>query len=233
MVTIGNCIPHKITFFRAIIAGMTAIYLIFALLYIREGGSTRSGLNEWIVEELRTGSTFIDSYEFANAYDKFGNRPYLLGKTYAGDALGFLPLGVSTYRDHYKWKEWTKELFDVSEYKGGFRLTTFGEPYFNFGIPGVVIKGLVLGAAYGVLDVLVVLLSLGFRAHLLRSAKRHVVPFVMTTCFVSVIDSTYNSTSHIVVFVLVAFISVTLSVLVKTLTWHEIKWSAHGHSSFE
>lgn len=152
--------PQKLSIRKLLLHTLIGMVTLMTLLYMREGSNA---FIEWMVAAVSHGSTFVDFAELVDALDRFGNSAFLLGKTYLGDLLGFIPYGIFDFRDQYRWKEWTKILFDAPPSAGGYRLTPFGESYFNFGLLGVAVQGLLAGFLYAVFDPMVLALSRLFK----------------------------------------------------------------------
>lgn len=144
---------QKLTFIKGFFLVSVFAYLVMVFAFYREGTGE---LNEYVIESLRSGSTFVDFYEFYLALKRFGTEQYIMGKTYIANFLGFIPYGNIDFRDTYRYKEWTKTLFGFGYEHGGLRLTVFAEPYFNFGIWGVILKSYLLGVAFSIYDSIII-----------------------------------------------------------------------------
>ena len=151
--------PKKLKFIYALMHISGAFATAMLMLFLREGSG---GLIEWVSKALTHGSSFVDFHEFAESLALNDGKSLLLGKTYLGDLMSFIPSGLSDFRDTYRWKEWTKILFNAPPEAGGYRLTLFGESYFNFGLPGVVFQGALVGLVYRIWDEMILKLQYAY-----------------------------------------------------------------------
>ncbi|HEX5435621.1 MAG TPA: O-antigen polymerase [Gemmatimonadaceae bacterium] len=91
------------------------------------------------------GNTFSDLRDFAWVH-AYWNGTYLWGKTELAGLLAFAPSAMIPFRQDWGWgvvsTTWTGLNSKVHP---GLRPGSFGELYFNFGIPGVVVGGLLFG----------------------------------------------------------------------------------------
>ena len=115
--------------------------LIFSLNQLRSSGIGTSSP----IEDFLYGNTFSDVRDFALVLSNW-NGNYLNGKAYLADLLSFLPTSISEYRFVWNFGRYTVRLAGYDELvHPGFRLGQFGEPFFNFGVLGVVIFGFIGG----------------------------------------------------------------------------------------
>jgi len=181
--------PRRLSPLNALVHVVSVFFLAMLALFLREGSGY---FIDWIITALQHGSSFVDFHEFAESLGHFGDQGFLMGKTYLGDLLGFLPQGTLDFRDHYRWKEWTKILFDVPPTAGGYRLTLFGESYFNFGFIGVIIQGLLLGIGYRYLDLMILLLQKSYQEDRKFSLSGYFLISSIANCIILSIANFYN-----------------------------------------
>lgn len=96
---------------------------------------------------------------------------FAYGQTYLAAAVKFVPRTVWPTRPRVADEQINSALFKLPSYNYGFSFGYFGEPYYNFGVSGVIAAGGVAGWAVA---------FLGDRARRTRS------PISMTVCLVSV-----------------------------------------------
>lgn len=190
-----------------------AFCLAMIMLFLREGSG---GLIDWVINALSHGSSFVDFHEFVESLDLFKEQTHLMGKTYVGDLLGFIPQGISEFRDTYRWKEWTKILFDIPATAGGYRLTLFGESYFNFGYLGVALQGALCGIAYRVWDTVILNLQQAHKNESSFSATAYYLASSIASCIASAVVGFYNISFTIAIF-FACMIIIALSVAQRDL----------------
>jgi hypothetical protein len=97
--------------------------------------------------KLFYGNNFSDLRDFA-WIRSYWDGDYYLGKTQLAGLLAFIPSAISTYRSEWNWGVVTTTMTGLNpEVNPGLRAGTFGEMYFNFGLGGVLLAGLVYGYA--------------------------------------------------------------------------------------
>ncbi len=135
----------KITLLR--IAGLMGTILIagFYLGSLRAGSYSLAGFFGTFVDLVFYGNTFSDLRDFAWVYSAW-NHVFWGGKTYLAAALSFVPRFASHFRDTWSLGAMTAATagFDP-EVHPGLRPGVFGEGFFNFGLPGAIAIGLMLG----------------------------------------------------------------------------------------
>jgi len=130
--------------------------MILVVLYL---GSVRSGqyslgtFFSLLAAVLLYGDTFSDLREFAWV-DAVWDHQFWMGKTYLAALMSFVPRFASQFRDTWGMGAATATTlgFDPHQHPG-VRPGTFGESYFNFGLPGVMIVGLILGIMWRYIDI--------------------------------------------------------------------------------
>jgi len=127
---------------------LLAIVIIFGVLYL---GNVRAGQYSplefigGVVGLLLYGDTFTDLRDFTWVYAKW-NHVFWAGKTYLAALMAFIPRVASEFRDTWGLGVATATTvgFDPQVHPG-LRPGVFGEGFFNFGLPGVIAIGLMLG----------------------------------------------------------------------------------------
>jgi oligosaccharide repeat unit polymerase len=95
--------------------------------------------------EFVYGNTFSDLRDFAWVLSSW-NHELFYGKTYASAFISFIPTTYSPFRAKWGIGRVTAKLGGfVPKFHPGLRPGAFGEPYLNFGIPGVILLGILLG----------------------------------------------------------------------------------------
>jgi oligosaccharide repeat unit polymerase len=137
------------------IAG-TGFFIGAGALYL---GSVRAG-NYSISEFFKAfaglvlfGNTFSDLRDFGWVYARW-DHVFWAGKTYLAALMSFIPRFASTFRDTWGLGVATSSTvgFDPQVHPG-LRPGSFGESFFNFGVPGVLVVGLMLGIILRRLDI--------------------------------------------------------------------------------
>jgi oligosaccharide repeat unit polymerase len=205
---------HRFSLWKSAALAICLFYGAMIAVYMREGPREGfEGMHRWIMGALKFGNSFIDFADFVDAMQHFGESGFLMGKTYLADVLGWVPFGWFEFRDEYRWKEWTKGLFGVEVGSGGYRLTVFGEPYFNFGYAGVIVKGILMGVIFTVSD--------RFAVNVVKVWERGPVSFVwfyVVEESISFVNGTVTSTYQflfVIAGVLQAFLLVSCAILIN------------------
>lgn len=134
--------PEKFNLLIGVIYGLTFTSAVFIGLYLRDGSGD---MLPYIMHAISSGSSFVDILELGDAI-KLWDGDYLWGSTYLGSLISLIPGAADT--SFLRWKDWTKVLFGQDPEAGGMRLTSFGEPYFNFGLAGVWAKGIFMATIF-------------------------------------------------------------------------------------
>jgi len=92
------------------------------------------------------GSQFNDLRDTAAMMSGWDGK-LLLGRTYAAALMAFVPSSLSTFREENKFPKFTLKSSGLIHMKThpGLRPIVFGESYFNYGIPGVILIALFSG----------------------------------------------------------------------------------------
>jgi oligosaccharide repeat unit polymerase len=133
---------------------ISAIILVGLYLgSVRAGQYSLSDFFALLAALLFYGNTFSDLRDFAWV-DALWNHQFWLGKTYLAALTAFVPRFASEFRDAWGTGAATATTlgFDPHEHPG-VRPGAFGESYFNFGLLGVTIVGLVIGIIWRRVDI--------------------------------------------------------------------------------
>jgi oligosaccharide repeat unit polymerase len=136
---------NKISFLR--IAAVTGAIVVvgFYLGSLRTGAYSAGGFFGTFIDMVFYGNTFSDLRDFAWVYSAW-DHVFWGGKTYLAAILSFVPRFASHFRDTWAMGAMTAATagFDP-EVHPGLRPGIFGEGFFNFGLPGAIAIGLMLG----------------------------------------------------------------------------------------
>jgi hypothetical protein len=95
--------------------------------------------------KLFYGNNFSDLRDFAWVRS-YWDGTYYLGKTQLAGLLGFIPSFISPFRAEWNWGVVTTTIAGLDPLENpGLRAGMFGEMYFNFGVPGVLVAGFLYG----------------------------------------------------------------------------------------
>jgi hypothetical protein len=95
--------------------------------------------------KLFYGNNFSDLRDFAWVRS-YWDGTYYLGKTQLAGLLGFIPSFISPFRAEWNWGVVTTTIAGLDPLVNpGLRAGMFGEMYFNFGVPGVLVAGFLYG----------------------------------------------------------------------------------------
>lgn len=101
-------------------------------------------------ELLLFGNTFSDFRDFTWILSGWDGK-LLAGSTYISGFLSFVPSAFLPFRTETSWAYFSLKYSGLGvgavDYHPGLRPIIFGEPYFNFGVVGVLIGGVLLGFA--------------------------------------------------------------------------------------
>jgi oligosaccharide repeat unit polymerase len=143
----------KISLFRLI--SMISVIIVGGLYLgsVRAGQYSLGDFFELLGAALLYGNTFSDLRDFAWV-DALWDHNLWIGKTYLAALTAFVPRFVSEFRDHWGTGAATAITLGLDPHvHPGVRPGAFGESYFNFGLPGVVIVGLAMGVIFRRVDI--------------------------------------------------------------------------------
>jgi oligosaccharide repeat unit polymerase len=144
---------NKISLMR--IAAVMGIIVIvgFYLGSLRAGSYSLAGFFGTFVDVVFYGNTFSDLRDFAWVYSAW-DHVFWGGRTYLAAILSFVPRFASHFRDTWGLGAMTAATagFDPDVHPG-LRPGVFGEGFFNFGLPGAIAIGLMLGIILRRVDV--------------------------------------------------------------------------------
>ena len=134
------------------VGGFLVVVLVFLLNVLRHGDFQ---LNHVLLDfgmQTFYGNSFSDTRDFAWMLG-FWKGDYYHGLTYLAAIISFIPRALSNFRDTYALGVVTATTigFEPTTH-AGIRLGPFGEAYINFGLPGVVVSGLFVGAITRLID---------------------------------------------------------------------------------
>lgn len=130
--------------------------LVVVLSQFRSGtpksAAPKGAAPNMFLTEIFYGNSFSDLRDFAWCLSAW-NGQYFYGKTYLAAFMSFIPTTYSSFRTDYNIGRITAKLggFSPQEHPG-LRPGIYGESYLNFGIPGVIIVGIILGYAARYMD---------------------------------------------------------------------------------
>ena len=125
-----------------------AAAILLAAIYL---GDVRAGQYNIIQTMANLGLTLFYGNNFSDLRDfawvkSYWNGEYYLGRTQAAGLLAFIPSAISPFRAQWNWGVVTTTLAGLDPLvTPGLRAGPFGEAYFNFGIAGTLIAGLLYG----------------------------------------------------------------------------------------
>jgi O-antigen polysaccharide polymerase Wzy len=124
------------------------IVLLILALYL---GDVRDGQYNILTTIATTGIKLFYGNNFSDLRDfawvrSYWDGTYYLGKTQLAGFLAFIPSVISTFRAEWNWGVVTTSIAGLDPLiNPGLRAGVFGEMYFNFGLPGVLVAGFVYG----------------------------------------------------------------------------------------
>jgi oligosaccharide repeat unit polymerase len=136
---------RKISLLRVIASAAVIMAVAFYIGNARSGEYSLTGLMDSLLFLLFYGNNFSDLRDFAWVYSAW-DHVHWAGKTYLAALLAFIPRFASQFRDTWGLGAATASAvgFDPQVHPG-LRPGAFGEGFFNFGLLGVIMVGLVLG----------------------------------------------------------------------------------------
>ena len=125
--------------------GVGLLMLIFYLGNVREGLYSLGEFFTSLAFLALYGNNICDLRDFAWIYSHW-NHEFWVGKTYLAGLATFLPRSISDFRGTWSFgvaTDWTVGL--DTELHPGLKPGEFGEIFFNFGLFGVIVAGLLIG----------------------------------------------------------------------------------------
>lgn len=135
----------RISIFR--IACVIVVVMLIGLYLgnVRAGQYSLRVFFGYLLIALFFGNNFSDLRDFAWVYALW-NHEYWHGKTYIAAVTSFVPRFASSFRDRWGLGVATGTTLGFDPHvHPGVRPGIFGEGFFNFGIPGVIVVGLIVG----------------------------------------------------------------------------------------
>jgi oligosaccharide repeat unit polymerase len=144
---------RNISLLRVVFAAAVVLIVGFYVGNVRAGEYSVQGLASSLFFLLFYGNNFSDLRDFAWVYSAW-DHGFWAGKTYLAAILAFVPRFASQFRDTWGLGVVTASTagFDPQVHPG-LRPGAFGEGFFNFGIPGVIAVGLMLGIVLRRVDI--------------------------------------------------------------------------------
>jgi oligosaccharide repeat unit polymerase len=133
---------------------ISAILLVGLYLgNVRSGQYSLSDFFTLLAALLLYGNNFSDLRDFAWV-DALWNHQFWMGKTYLAAMMAFVPRFASEFRDTWGTGAATATTLGLDPHvHPGVRPGSFGESYFNFGLPGVIVVGLLIGMIWRRVDI--------------------------------------------------------------------------------
>ncbi len=139
---------QRLSIRRALMLLPMALGLLILALYladVREGQYNLFRTVATLGIKLFYGNNFSDLRDFAWVKSSW-NGEYFLGRTQLAGLLAFIPSALSPFRGEWNWGVITTTLVGLDPtITPGLRAGAFGEMYFNFGLPGVLLAGFLNG----------------------------------------------------------------------------------------
>jgi hypothetical protein len=133
------------TVVKAVPVALVTLLLAFYISDVREGRYNFALTVLTFGGKMFYGNNFSDLRDFAWVRSAW-NGELFFGKTQLAGLLAFMPSAISSFRSEWNWGVVTTTLAGLDPtVTPGLRAGAFGETYFNFGLPGVLIAGLLYG----------------------------------------------------------------------------------------
>lgn len=130
---------------KIIPAGIAVLVAAVYLGDVREGQYNLLRTIATLGIKLFYGNNFSDLRDFAWVRS-YWDGSYFLGKTQVAGLMAFIPSAISSFRAEWNWGVVTTTIAGLDPLVNpGLRAGVFGEMYFNFGLPGVLLSGLIYG----------------------------------------------------------------------------------------
>jgi oligosaccharide repeat unit polymerase len=136
--------------------GLTISAILLIGLYlgnVRAGQYSLGDFFAFLAVALLYGNNFSDLRDFAWV-DALWNHQLWMGKTYLAALMAFVPRFASEFRDTWGTGAATATTLGLDPHvHPGVRPGYFGEGYFNFGLLGVIVVGLLIGILWRRIDI--------------------------------------------------------------------------------
>jgi oligosaccharide repeat unit polymerase len=149
------------------------------------------------------GNNYCDLRDFSWVLSKFDGG-FFGGKTLLAGVFGFIPSSLFPFREEFTFARVTNTIVGISsEGSFGIRASFFGEWYFNFNWPGVLLFGLIVGS-------LIALLQTKYHSFLENCKQGNVQVFTLTVLqfFASAISIASNTSNLYYVYVQALFLGI-------------------------
>ena len=131
--------------FRTVVTGAAALMLILYLGSVREGDYSPTAFLTSLAFLIFFGNNLCDLRDFAWMYSHWDHQLWL-GRTYLAGMMTFVPRSASSFREIWTFGVATGRTVGLdTETHPGLKPGQFGEAYFNFGLLGVIVFGIVMG----------------------------------------------------------------------------------------
>ncbi len=141
----------RVSFWKTGAVCMLLLFIALLLGSLRENAGVPKQVLMNFGKEAIYGNHFSDTRDFAWMLSCWDGE-LLYGKTYLAGLLSFLPRIASDFRANWSYGVYSANLAEL-ELHAGLRSGPFGEMYFNFGLVGVILIGLLAGYVLRMADV--------------------------------------------------------------------------------
>ena len=143
---------RKLRLFSLAVGSFVALCITFILDGLRSPNFSIKAVMEGFALSIFYGNSFSDTRDFATILS-FWDGHFIWGKTYLAGLIAFIPRVLSSFRDKWSYGVVTATMagLDPTEHPG-LRIGSFGEAYLNFGLVGVILLGLFVGAITRLID---------------------------------------------------------------------------------
>lgn len=135
-----------------VLAIAASLFLAVFLDALRRPGFSISRVLLRAGASIAFGNSFSDTRDFALVLS-YWNHSFFLGKTYLAGLIAFVPRFISPFRDKWALGVVTASMvgFKPTEH-AGLRIGSSGEAFLNFGLPAVILGGLLMGSINRLID---------------------------------------------------------------------------------
>ena len=187
-----------------------ALLLVFVLDALRSPHFSLGAVLEGFFLSFFYGNSFSDTRDFAVVLS-FWDGHLFMGLTYLAGLLAFVPRFLFSFRDTWSAGVVTATMAGLSPKEHpGLRVGLFGEAYLNFGLFGVVLLGMLLGAVTRLID-----LRMKQAIRLRPAYDMRVYSYALILTFVGFAQ---NSVAGSTIY------SILVILLVSWLSWRTLRW---------